>query len=29
MENTGSSWGSYIFENSKILGNKILLFSKI
>ena len=24
MENTGSSWGSYIFENSKILGNKIL-----
>ena len=24
MENTGSSWGSYIFENSIILGNKIL-----
>ena len=24
MENTGLSWGSYIFENSKILGNKIL-----
>ena len=24
MENTGWSWGSYIFENSKILGTKIL-----
>ena len=24
MENTGWSWGNYIFENGKILGSKIL-----